>query len=246
MRQRRARARRARRIVGLLFLATVLLVTLLLTAFGTGRSRVVRTAPAPAARLLPAGPPRPQVVATQGSLPLQLPIPQERVTAVGYHAAGDGALVLDPIGDKANEGFVARVFHRVFGGADGRFRYYQLSGGHGPGTTSLDVGAAARTDVYSPVNGTVVGLSEFVRNGRRYGSRIEIEPAAAPSVVLYVTRLRADPSLSVGTAVSASTSKLGSLIDLSRVERQALSRYTHEAGNHVSVEVHPAATLGLS
>jgi hypothetical protein len=234
-----------RRIVGLLFLVAVLLVTLLLTAFSPESARVRSAAPVPAAPLLPAGPPRPQVVATQGSLPLQLPVPQERLTAVGYHAAGEGALALDPVGDKANEGFLLRLVHRVFGGGGGSFRYYQLSGGSGPETSSLDVGAPAGTDVYSPVDGTIVGLGDYVLNGRRYGSRIEIQPATAPSLAVSVTRLRGDPNLTVGTSVSASTSRLGSVLNLSQVEKQALARYTKDAGNHVSVEVRPAATLAL-
>src|SRR5207253_7458339 len=51
-----AAARRKRRLVGLLLLAAVALVTLLLTAFGSGgRARVATTAPAPATRLLPSG-----------------------------------------------------------------------------------------------------------------------------------------------------------------------------------------------
>ena len=84
--QRRARQHRIRRIVGLLALAAVLLVTLVLTAFGTGQSRAPRATTAPAHRLLPAGPPRPQVVAMQGVAAAPLPVPQERLSAIGYHA----------------------------------------------------------------------------------------------------------------------------------------------------------------
>ena len=49
----------------------------------------------------------------------------------------------------------------------------------------------------------------------------------------------------VGSTVTASTAKLGTLLDLSRVEQQALAQYTKDAGNHVSIEVRPAATLAL-
>ena len=49
----------------------------------------------------------------------------------------------------------------------------------------------------------------------------------------------------VGAAVTASSSKVGTVMDFSRVERQSLARYTQDAGNHVSVEVHPAATLSI-
>lgn len=234
-----------RRIVGLLFLVAVLIVTLSLTAFGTDHREASVSAPAPATRLLPPGPPRPQVVASYESLTLQLPVPQQRVSALGYHAAGDGALPLRPIGSKANEGLVARLVHKVFGGGDGRLRYYQLPGAHGPGTGSLDVGAPAGTGVYAPVDGTIVAVSDYVLDGRPYGSRIDIQPATAPSLVVSMTRLRAEPGLAVGTSVSASSTKLGRLLDLSRVEEQALARFTHDPGNHVSIEVHQAATLAL-
>jgi hypothetical protein len=35
------------------------------------------------------------------------------------------------------------------------------------------------------------------------------------------------------------------VIDFSKVEQQALARYTQDAGNHVAIEVHPAATLAI-
>ena len=44
---------------------------------------------------------------------------------------------------------------------------------------------------------------------------------------------------------AAASSKLGRVLDLSKVERQALARYTNDAGNHVLLEVHPAATLQI-
>lgn len=246
-RQRRVRAqRRARRIAGALILGVVLLVTLLLTAFGSGHPRTVRAAtPAPAQRLLPAGPPSPQIVALQGSLRIQLPVPQERLTAIGVYGSGDGALPLSPLGTKGNQGFLARSFHRVFGGGGhGTLRYYAL-GGHGPGITAVDVGASAGVDVYAPVDGTVVGLTPFVVDGQTYGSQIDIQPLNDPSVVVSVTQLRPDPALSVGTSLVAGSSKIGNVADLSKVEQQALARYTQDAGNHVTIEVHPAATLSI-
>lgn len=246
-RQRRVRARRrARRIAGSVILAVVLLVTLLLTAFGSGHpATILPTAPAPAGRLLPAGPPSPQVIALQRSLRIQLPVPQERVTAIGYHAAGGGALELKAFGSRANQGFVVRTWRHVFGGGSPHgLRYFDLGGGGRP-YTALDVGAAPGTDVYSPVDGTVVGLTDFVINGRSYGVRMDVEPLNNSSVVVSLTHLKQDPSLAVGSTVSAGTSKIGTVVDLSGVEKQALARYTQDAGNHVSIEVHAAATLSI-
>jgi hypothetical protein len=230
----------------LLVLAAVAVVTLLLTAFGTSRK------PAPTARqtpltdrLLPAGPPRPQVVAVAGPLRIDLPVAQTHVTGIGYHGAGETAIPLAPVGRQANEGVLGRWARRLFGGGSGGVRYYQLSGGDGPSTGMLDVGAAAGTDVYSPVDGTVIAITPTVLDGRRYGAAIDIQPTGAPSLVVEVDHLRPDPSLTVGSALVATTSKLGTVVDFSTVEQQALARYTHDAGNHVSVTVSRAAATAI-
>src|SRR5690349_8727014 len=246
-RRRHARsARRARRFALLALVAIVLIVTLALTAFGGGSARPtdpVRLASG--SRLLPAGPPRPQVIALQGALRIELPVAQSEVTAVGYHAASDGALPLQPFGKRANEGVVSRLFHKVFGGGGGGLRWYQLPGGQGAPTAALDVGAPPGTDVYAPVDGTVVGLTDFVLDGKVYGKRIDVQPSGSPSVVVSLTHLRPDPALTVGSSVAAGTSKIGTVVDVSKAERQALAAHTQDAGNHVAIEVRQAATLPL-
>ena len=227
------------------FLLSALAVTLLLTAFGTtGEAPVNGATVAPAKRLLPARP-LPQVVAVRGALRIELPIAQSRVTAIGYHAAATGALELDPVGRPANEGLLSRLAHRVFGGGGEGLRYYRL-GGSGPETAVLNVGAAPGTDVYSPVDGTVVGLSDYVVSGRKYGMRIEIQPADAPSLVVSLTHVKPDPALTVGSSIVATVSRIGTVLDLSNAEEQALARYTQDEGNHVALEVRPAARLSGS
>jgi hypothetical protein len=224
-----------------LVVLAALLAASIITAFSPGSTTVPSQAlPPPAARLLPAAPPTPMTVALHGSLRVQLPIAQSQVTAIGYHAASDGGLRLTPLGHQGNEGALSRLAHKLFGGGHGPFVYYQLSGGE---TDVLDVGAAPGTDVYAPVDGTVIGISEYVLNGRAYGSRIDIQPSAAPSLVVSMTQLKPDPALTVGTAVTASGTKVGRVIDLSGVEKQALAQYTQDAGNHVSIELRPAAML---
>jgi len=247
---RRARKRRAagehraRRVAVLIVASAAIGVTLLLTAFGSTDSRPAPSGPAPAQRLLPTGPPRPQIVALRDTLRIQLPVSQARVTAIGYHGVDNGALQLEPIGTQANHGILGRLFRRIAGGGGTGLAYYQL-GGRGPATAVLDVGAAPGTDVYAPVDGTVVGITDFVVGGRRLGSRIDIQPASAPSLVVSLTHLRPDPALTLGSAVTSATSKIGTVLDFSRVERQALARFTQDEGNHVSIELHPAATLAL-
>jgi hypothetical protein len=245
-RRRRAAGRhRARRIAVLLVASAAVVATLLLTAFGSGTpTRAVSSAPAPAQRLLPTGPPRPQVVAVHNSLQLRVPVAQQRITAVGYHAVGNGALALEPVGEQANKGLFARLVRRLTGGDRSGLAWYQL-GGDGPATSVLDVGAAPGTDVYAPVDGVVVGISDYRISGKRVGSRVDIQPSSEPSLVISLTHLRSDPALTVGAAVTASSSKVGTVMDFSRIERQSLARYTQDAGNHVSVEVHPAATLSI-
>jgi hypothetical protein len=219
-------------------------VTVALAAFGPGDAAPIQTAaPAQASRLLPSGPPSPQVVALAGTLRIQVPIAQTRVTAIGFHGGTPGALALDPVGTQANQGIFQRLWHRVVGDSKSKLRWYQLSGGSGTGTSALDIGAAAGTDVYAPVDGTVVGLAPYVLNGKARGARLEIQPTDAPSTVVVVTRIKPDPSLTVGASVIAIGTKLGVVLDLSRVERQALARFTNDAGNHLTVELHAAATL---
>ena len=241
--RREARAaRRARRFALLTLLAIVLVVALALSAFG-GSSRQVKALAFvnPVAQLQTR--PFPQIVALHGGVRLQLPIAQNRTTAIGYHAATDGALALTPIGRQGNEGLLQRVFHKIFGGSGGSPVWYQLDGGS---PSALDVGAAPGTNVYSPVDGTVVGITPYVVGGRRFGSRIDVQPQNAPSLVVSLTQLRADPSLSVGSSVVSGATRLGTVVNLAVVEQQALARYTNDAGNHVSIELLPAAALILN
>jgi hypothetical protein len=225
----------------------VLLVTLALTAFGPAApQRVSATSvPAPPSSLLPDAQPHTQIVAIQGPLKLQLPIAQAHVTAIGYHAGANGALALDPLGRQGNRGFLRRLVDRIVGSEGGGIVYYRLEGGGHAGTSVLDVGAAPGTDVFSPVDGTVIGITDFVLDEQPRGVRIDVQPASAPSLVVSLTRLRRDAALTVGMSVAAGVTKLGAVLDLSGLERQALARYTRDAGNHVSVEVRPAATLSL-
>jgi murein DD-endopeptidase MepM/ murein hydrolase activator NlpD len=240
----RAKARRARRTAALVVVAAGCLVALLLTAFGRGDEPAVTiTGPAPASRLLPAGPPQPQIVATRDSLQIQLPVNQSRVTAIGYHAGGTLALPLEPVGTQANAGLAERIFRKLFGSNSSGVRYYMLEGGVGAETGGLDIGAPIDTDVYAPVDGSVIGVTDNVINGKVYGVRIDIQPSGSPGVVISLSNLRPDPALTVGSTVSSGTTKIGRVIDLSEVERAGLARYTQDNGQHVHIEVQPATAL---
>ena len=236
-------ARRARRFALLALLAIVLVIALLLTAFGGGKTQPLRQLAVVNVAATTQTRPFPQIVAMRGGIRLQMPIPQTHFTAIGYHSASDGALALNPVGHQGNQGLVQRVFHAVFGGGGGHPVWYQLDSG---AKSALDVGAAPGTDVYSPVDGTIVGITPYVVAGHRYGARIDIQPQNSPSLVVSLTQLRADPQLEVGSDVVSGATKLGVVADLARIERQALARYTNDTGNHVSVEIRPASALVLS
>jgi hypothetical protein len=243
-RRHRAQVHPGRRLAVVTLVALAAFVTAALAAFGPGDAgQITAAAPAQASRLLPSGPPSPQLVALLDTLRIQLPVPQARVTAIGYHAGSEGALDLDAIGTQANQGAFQRLWHALVGGGSGKLRWYRLAGG---ATSALDVGAAPGTDVYAPVDGVVVGLSPYVVNGRRLGSRLQIQPTNAPSTVVVVSRLAADPALTVGASVLSGSTRIGSVVDFAGVEKQALAQYTNDAGNHVTIEVHPAATLAIS
>lgn len=234
-------ARRARRFALLVVLAVVLVVALALSAFGGGSARNLAAFSIAGANA--ATQPYPQILAVRGPVRLQMPVTQSEATAIGYHSASDGAMPLAPMGHQGNEGVVQRVFHAIFGGSGGHPVWYRLDGGS---LSALDVGAAPGTDVYAPVDGTVTGIAPFIVAGKRFGVQIDIQPQNAPSLVVTLTQLRTDPALHVGDDVVAGRTKVGVVADLSRVEHQALARYTNDTGDHVSIEVRPSAALVLN
>jgi hypothetical protein len=240
-RRRRAQAR-ARWLALAIVAGTAAAAVLLLTAFGVdggqGSADLPSVAPAP----VTAAPPEPLVLATVGNLRVQSPIAQGGVTAVGFHGSERGALELKPAGPQANEGLLARLWRRITGSSRRGLAWYQLEGGP---LRTLDVGAVAGTDVYSPVNGTVVAIRDLVVSGRVVGAELELRPQAAPSLVVIVRNVRPDEALTVGANVAAGSSKLGAVVDISAVQEQALARYATDGGNNVSIEVYPSANLGV-
>lgn len=236
-------ARRARRRATLLLVGLAVLVVLAVAAFRTSGSAPIGAAPAAA---VVAGPPKAdQAIAGSDGLMLYSPVDERVVTAIGYHGTGDDALALDPVGRQANEGLAARIVHRIFGGGGGGVAYYMLGGGQGPSTGALDVGAPVGTDVYAPLNGVVVGLRDYVLNGKRYGSVIDIQPAADPAVVLSVSHVQVDPALTVGSTLVKGSSKIGTVIDFSGVEKLALAQYTRDGGNYVEQVLRSATSAAL-
>jgi hypothetical protein len=220
--------------------ATIVALVLMLSAWSGGGPRLpLGTTPAAGAQ------PVPIVIARVGALSIKLPVARSAVTAIGYHAS-PGTVALSPEGTQANEGLLTRLFHRIVGSNNGGLNYYELSGGVGTDNGALDVGAATGTEVYAPVDGQVVQISPYVVNGESLGNRIDIRPATDATLIVSMTRLKPDPLLKIGGSVVAGQTPVGSVIDFSKVEHQKLAHYTQDQGNHVTIEVFPAAMSILS
>lgn len=240
-RRRRAQARARWLALGVV-VGALLLATLAVTAFSGDGTTDATPVSAPASGPVPSAPPEPLVLATVGNLRVQSPVAEDGVTTVGFHGTGEGALTLRPVGPQVNEGLLARLWHRITGSTHRGLPWYQLSSGE---LRTLAVGAAPETDVYAPVDGTVVAIRDHIVSGRRYGAEIELRPSSAPSLVVQLQHVEPDPALSVGANVAAGSSKLGTVIDVTRVERQSLARYSGDNGSNVSIQVYPSATLGV-
>ena len=137
---------------------------------------------------------------------------------------------------------LARLWRKITGSSRTGLAWYQLESG---ALRTLDVGAVAGTDVYSPVDGTVVAIRDQLVSGRKIGAEIELRPTSAPSLVVTIQNVRPDAGLAVGANVGAGSSKLGRVADISRFERQSLGRFAADGGNNVAIQVYPSATLGV-
>ena len=196
---------RRRRLAVLVAVAVVIALT-------RARDRVRRrrrirpprpSTPPSASRLLPAGPPTPQVISRLGTLDLQLPINQSRVTAIGYSGGADGALALAP-GRRAGERGAASSGSCTSSSAAAPARRAGTSSRAAPGppTSALDVGAA-------PGDGRLLaGRRHDRRHQQGRAERPRLRPADRhPADRRAVARRLGlapapDPSLEVGAVVT--------------------------------------------
>ncbi len=118
-------------------------------------------------------------------------------------AARDGALALDADRHAGEPGPAASgVAHAIFGGGSGVAALVPAPRRGRPATRRRSTSAPPPgTDVYSPVDGTIVGIEKVILDGkvlRRSGSTSS--RPRAPSLVVSVSHVAADPSLTVGAA----------------------------------------------
>jgi hypothetical protein len=210
-------------LVGAILLAVV--IGLLLVKSGSASSDESGGLAAPVA---PAAPPAEGagdvVVAQAGGVALHLPINRSQITAVAFRAVDEpGAVALDPNGDGVSYEIAP---------SDGR---------PGPETGSVDVGAAAGTPVYSPVDGTVTSVAPYMVAGTQEGYQVSIAPADAADVIVQINHLDTPAGAAaptVGAPLRAGLAPpIGQVRDFSRVAEQEIARYTQDSGNHVHIEV---------
>jgi hypothetical protein len=197
--------------------------------------------------VLPAGPPTPQVLATEGGLRIFVPVEQDRITGIAYHqVAGSRAFSLEPSGRQANADLARRLWRRVFGDSSGGLRYFVSDNS----TDAVDVGAHAGTQIYAPVDGQIASVAPEVIAGKTAAVTVGISPTDDPSVVVYVGHVTASAAksagaLRVGDSVSASRTPLGTVADMSKVEISDLRKYVSDSGNNAQVWVEPAPTVAI-
>ena len=186
----------------------LVVVTVIATALRSGSSSSntsAAIASVPPTQLAPNAPPAPVGLATApGNLVLDVPVTQRRITAIVYHGVGTSQVIpLVPIGTQRNAGILSTIAKMLTGTPDGGGgpSYYIDDAGQGASTGSVDVGAVAGTDVYSPVDGKVVSIRPYVIDGQAYGSEIEIQPTSTPADVVTLTNLRTTTGIAVGTPV---------------------------------------------
>jgi hypothetical protein len=237
-----AEFRRLRRLIALGLVLVVSAVTLgsaLRDGDGGSASDASPNAPEPASRLVDSGPPRKEALALLDGVTLVVPIEQSRISTILYHPVeGVPTLELTPLGRRLDAGLIDRLEERISGGSGEGPEYHVRTSAN-----SVDVGAPAGTRVYSPVDGTVVGITPNVIDDEGWGHLIAIQPARNPGVVVTVSHVLADSALTVGDPVAGSTTLLGTVVDMAPVLDQELRRYTNDPGNHVHVEVTPSTNV---
>lgn len=236
-------AGRARLLVAGLLVVGVLGISVVETVGLSGVQLI--PALAPATRILPAGAPRPQTLARQDALVLFVPIQQSRITAILFHSVeGANVLALEPVGRPLDQGIASRLI-ALLSSDDSGGPSFSVDGD----PTSVDVGAPVATDVYTPTDGKVLSITPMIVEGVAYGDQIAIEPLANPGVVVIASGIAADPKLSVGSPVSTRPdvwTKLGQVIDVTKVLKPVLSGYTQDGGNRLHLEVRPATAVAAT
>lgn len=198
------------------------------------------------------------IFASYHDLSFRAPVPLAALTEVLFHQASytyalnlATPMPLADIGAAANKVGTNRDISAQAEGDDavlvGSALQVWRSGRSGKPDTAVDVGAAAGTDVYSPLSGTVVKVRQYLLYGKYDDFEIHIQPTGHPEldlVLIHVDGVTVTP----GTKVTAGVTKVGTVRLLSDRLNDQLADYTPATGDHVHVQlndVHNANYKGL-
>lgn len=257
------RRSRSARLVALATVAAVSAIVVLVWFVGLLGREVVRDGAADAGLtgatrasatpVLPAGPPDPQRLASvvvernEPGLELQVPIRKEAITGIGFGPRHErDVLELEPAGRRANLAWGKRLVERFLATSPpGDLVWFRL----GDGTPSMaTVGAAPHTDVYAPIDATVVAINELVVDGERRGDIVQLQPLGDAQTLVVVRGLDPVEGLAVGQKVVNGSDQIGTVHPVPASATMPLAAYTHDSGSGVDLYVRRAAlgsTVGL-
>jgi hypothetical protein len=169
-------------------------------------------------------------------LGLQLPIRREAVTGIGFGPRRErGVIELEPSGTRANTSWLRRTTQRFLVTAPpGDLGWYRLADG---APSMVTVGALPGTEVYAPIDGKVLTISDYVIAGEQRGVLVQLQPVGDGSTVVVVRNLDAAADLAVGQTVSQSKTRLGTVRDMEGAVDAPLATYTHDTGSGVDIYV---------
>ncbi len=259
---RRRAARRRSRIVG----ATVVIVALGALAVGwqftsgqrASGSTVAEAVSAedrpgaPGGAVVRAANPAPAPTpyfASYKKLKLRLPVAVADLTEVGFHQASyayarhlDTHLSEADNGDAKKARSTKRDLTAQSSAADAELVGEALvmwRSRPGKPDSAADVGADPGSDVFSPVDGTVVKVKEFDLYGKYPDYEIHIQPAGYPGLDLVLIHVD-DLSCAPGDRVAAGVTRIAAVRKLDKRVRPQLRSYTDNGGHHTHLQINDA------
>jgi hypothetical protein len=177
------------------------------------------------------------VVARVEGTDLLLPVRRQASTAVAFHAVDtENSVALSPVGDRVSGGDLGNKLADIFAGGGG-VQYYLMgadAGARSSATAGLDVGSVPGEILFCPADGRVTAVKRYKLMGRYQDVEVDIQIAADPSLLLVITHV-AKPLVHVGTETIAGSTRIGELRAFPAGMKQAISRYTNDAGDHVQI-----------